>query len=342
MTASATDPPEQRWVRPYPTEPGHWKKQLPTKALAVAAKGDIAGLESLLAANPEALNQRGPHGRSLLWEAARRGHVRAIEWLIERGAAVDATGCYNSESVVQLTPYCAAVYYGRPEAAKVLRTAGGARLDIFRAAFMGNKRQVAEALSAEPTLLNAEDPHDLIYFTPLLAFAVAGGQLELTKAVIDAGAEVPRYSGQLLRLALTVGRREITTFLLDHGLDARAADSGVFELCDDSDLLRALLASGASATAVGQNGFPPLVFTARGDKGEHPEKLALLLEHGADVNAVGRGGRTALHYAAAAGHGRVIDLLLAHGADTSLRDASGKTPRDVALARRRIELAERL
>jgi ankyrin repeat protein len=192
---------------------------------------------------------------------------------------------------------------------------------------------VARGLAANPAALHAEDPHDLIYYTPLLAFAVTGGQAAIAEALIERGAAVPRYSAQLLRLALTVGRRDLVSLLLAHGLDARAADSGIFELCDDLDLLRDLLARGASASAVGMNGFPPLVFAARGDKGAHPEKLALLLEHGADVNAIGGKGRTALHYAAAAGHREVVELLLAHNADVTLRDDAGLSARHLAVAR---------
>jgi ankyrin repeat protein len=53
-----------------------------------------------------------------------------------------------------------------------------------------------------------------------------------------------------------------------------------------------------------------LVYVARGDKGEHPEKVHLLLDHGADINATGPNGKTALHYAATAGHNSVVTLLL--------------------------------
>jgi len=333
---------EQRWVRPFPTEPGFWKKQVPTKALALAVKGDIAGVERLLAESPVLLSKRGPHGRTFLWEAARRGHIAVAEWLLERGADVLATGCYNGESVVQLTPYCAAVYYRRPAVAALLEAAGGAELDVFRAAFMGDMSRVSHFLDTGPSLLNAEDPHDVIYYTPLIAFAVAGGQMAVTAALVERGANVTVYSAQLLRIALTARRSDLAGYLLDHGLDARAADAGIFEVSDDLPLLETLIERGASTTGV-VNGFPPLVFVARGDKGEHPEKVALIIEHGANVNAAGGPAeRTALHYAAAAGHARVAALLLDHGADRSIVDAEGQTPRDLAIARGRDELVDLL
>ncbi len=40
-------------------------------------------------------------------------------------------------------------------------------------------RRVADELAAELTLLHTEDPCDSIYFVPLLALAVAGGQVEM-------------------------------------------------------------------------------------------------------------------------------------------------------------------
>ncbi len=50
------------------------------------------------------------------------------------------------------------------------------------------------------------------------------------------------------------------------------------------------------------------------------------------MNARGPKGRTALHYAAAAGFLQVMAVLLDHGADYRLRDHQGETP--LALARR--------
>jgi ankyrin repeat protein len=56
------------------------------------------------------------------------------------------------------------------------------------------------------------------------------------------------------------------------------------------------------------------------------ERVAQLLEQGADPNSHNRFGSTALHLAARHGHLPVVDLLLAHGAAASRRDNHGNTP----------------
>ena len=98
------------------------------------------------------------------------------------------------------------------------------------------------------------------------------------------------------------------------------------------DILRFLLEHGASPSRKGENGFPPLIYLCRADKGEQPDKIRLLLEHQAPVNGLGPKGRTALHYAAAAGFLEVMTILLDHGANFWIRDQQGETP--LALARR--------
>ena len=321
----------QRWVRPFSDEPGQWRGQLRNTVLAAGARGDLPALRQLLKAHPEFLNKRGNHNRTLLWEAARRGQLAAVKWLLKQGAELEATGCYNGESLVQLTPYCAAVYYRRAAVAAYL-LACGAQLDIFRAAFMGEQALVAQALANDPSQLQAEDPCDTLYFVPLLAFAVAGGQAGVTAFLLEQGAAVGPYSAQLLQLAARLNRLDLVAMLVTHGADPRAADCSIFQRTADLDLLRYLLEHGASASQTGVNGFPPLIYAARGDKGDHPEKVQLLLDWGAPVNAVGPRGRTALHYAAAAGHVGVMRVLLSHGAEREVRDESGATPLGLARA----------
>jgi uncharacterized protein len=328
---TASDLIPQRMVRPLDFLPDARKRMLRNKYLEIASKGDIEGLRQLLTRHPEWLNQRGSHNRTFLWEAVRLGKLPAVAWLIEQGAEVNATGRYNGESFVQLTPYCAAVYYHRRDVAEYLRS-HGAQEDTFRAAFLGNIEPVTRDLSAHPDLIHAEDPQDNLYYVPLLSFAVAGGQIEMVEFLLKSGAVVAPYSLQLLSLAAKVGRKDILDLLLNHHTQVVALGELYFLNTYALNILRYFLEHGASPSRKGENGFPPLVYLCRADKGEQPEKIKLLLEYHAPVNAVGPKGRTALHYAAAAGFLDVMTILLDHGADYWIRDRQGETP--LALARR--------
>jgi hypothetical protein len=68
----------------------------------------------------------------------------------------------------------------------------------------------------------------------------------------------------------------------------------------------------------------PLVVAAVSNQ---PEIVDLLVDHGADVNAKGRWGGTALHWAAWRGSADAVDALIHRGADVKARsDNDGSTP----------------
>ena len=71
-------------------------------------------------------------------------------------------------------------------------------------------------------------------------------------------------------------------------------------------------------------GWPPLVYTCRGDNGEHPDEILRLLELGADINVQNYKGKTGLHCAAKAGFLNVINLLMEKGADLDATDNNVK------------------
>ena len=58
--------------------------------------------------------------------------------------------------------------------------------------------------------------------------------------------------------------------------------------------------------------------------------MDLLLEAGADPDAVQRGGWTPLHSAAHNGDARTVELLLAHGAGQAALDDDGRSVADMA------------
>ena len=324
-------PIEQRWTKPsvYDVQPGHWKRQLPGKHLIVAARGKVAELEPLLAANPDFLNRRGNHGRTLLWEACRKGRLEAVEYLLSKGADPNLTGCYNSESHVQLDCYCAARFYCKPDAAERILP-HGADTDIFRACFLGDLERIDKLLVSNPNLINEEDPHDEIYRMPPIAFALAGGHLPVALQLIDAGATIAGYSSLLIFMIGLLDRSEFIHPLIAAGLDMRATDSSTFVASKSLSCLAALLTHGAPIDRPGHAGFPPLVYLCRPDKGMSLAKIELLISRGADVNVLGPRGATPLHFAVRGRRTEVVSLLLRNGSDSRLKDEDGNTPLDIA------------
>ncbi len=65
--------------------------------------------------------------------------------------------------------------------------------------------------------------------------------------------------------------------------------------------------------------------------GDNVEKVKLLIDSGAEVNAVDTGeGFTPLMHAAAEGQVEVVHVLLKHKANTAVRDVDGDTAQDFA------------
>ena len=74
--------------------------------------------------------------------------------------------------------------------------------------------------------------------------------------------------------------------------------------------------------------------------------VEVFLDAGVDVNAIGKYGRTPLHYAATRGLKKIIELLIARGADVNTKievgDYKGHTPLDGAIQWNHPETADLL
>ena len=105
-----------------------------------------------------------------------------------------------------------------------------------------------------------------------------------------------------------------------------------------AEILRLLLAAGADAHLTTNDGTTPLMVAAglgrstytprelRGVRSPGAERaVEVLIEAGADVNAVNEAGFTALHGAAFRGLNEVLEYLVARGADIDARDFRGRT-----------------
>ncbi|MYB76345.1 MAG: hypothetical protein F4X83_04465 [Chloroflexi bacterium] len=316
--------------------------------VAAAGRGDLNAVRAFVDANPRWLHTVGSHGRTMLWEAAYRGKLAVAEFLVERGADINASACHYSEHYVEISCYCVARAKQRDAIAEYL-LANGARVDTHTAAYLGDTAAVAGFLDADPSLLERTKPqHDMqktegsrLVFDPMsndwatpLVYAVSGGSTETVTLLLARGAEVRRHSGRLLGIAVGRSRTDLAQLLLQHG-----ADAGLLPLADPSqnrELAELAVAYGYDVNT-GRPGWPPLVVASRGDKGEHPEKIQALLELGADVNVRDYKGKTALHRAATAGFLASMEVLLAHGAAIDAADEKGDTPLCDAVRAGRVE-----
>jgi ankyrin repeat protein len=178
-------------------------------------------------------------------------------------------------------------------------------------------------------LAQVPDPaNDVLTITPV-HHAVAANQLSTLRTLLDHTTEPVRTGSRALRAAAERGNREMIELLVEHGANARAVGAGRWVL--DPEIAPLLARAGASA-GVGIGGedsgdWVRISCTGNQRRKDNPAYVAALLRYGASVDAL-YNGATPLHYVVKAGFVQTIRVLLEHGADTNALDNRGRTPRD--------------
>ncbi len=103
------------------------------------------------------------------------------------------------------------------------------------------------------------------------------------------------------------------------------------------DLLKLLIDRGADINAVSKNRFAATLLQGAA-KFNAIDSARLLIERGANVNLRGE-GRAPLHEAAGNGEIEFARLLIDHGAEINAKDSNGKTPLTIALENKQTEMA---
>ena len=307
--------------------------------VAAAGRGDLETVRELVDDKPAWIHTVGSHGRTMLWEAAYRGRLEIVQFLLERGANINLPGCYHIQHRVEITPYCVARYEGRDLVADYLLQQG-ATIDIHTAAYLGDYDTVRLHLDEDPGLVNrgylqavmlpSGGPHtfehrEAAWATPL-CYAIRSKDPAIVELLISRGAAIKPYSERFLDYAASDERVEIARLLIENGADLSKAPRILDDGSEISKLLKDYGVPPKDINAMGTGGWPPLVYACRGDNREHPDEVQRLLDLGADIDVRNYKGKTALHYAAKAGFLKVINLLIDKGATVDAIDQDGETP----------------
>jgi ankyrin repeat protein len=185
------------------------------------------------------------------------------------------------------------------------------------------------------SLIDRVDPKEL---DDLLLYSLGQNPktpVEVVRLLVDKGADVnpETRSKTPLMHAASQGNDEVIKLLLARGAQVNVlTDDGtplmMAVIGGHTEALKLLLAAGADVKTVHRTGDNALIMAARQRSYRNPtlepnsENVRLLLAHGADPNAKGDWGRTALMHANTAAK---VKFLVAGGANVEARDEYGQT-----------------
>ena len=106
-----------------------------------------------------------------------------------------------------------------------------------------------------------------------------------------------------------------------------------------AEIAQLLVAHGADPNAKGFSGETALTIAAEHG---HVEIVKILLDRGADMNAKTNHGYTALHYGSEYGHRDVVKVLLDAGVDMNQKDQDGETALAIAKRKNHEEIVQLL
>jgi ankyrin repeat protein len=336
-----------------------------TVLMTAAKVGNLEAVKALLArgANPNAKERRDQ--TALMWAAAE-GHATVVRALIEAGSGI------NDTLTSGFTPLFFAVREGHIDVVRVLLEAGVNVNETLKPrkdqpAPTGSARYQPVRNGTSPLLMAVEnghfelamalveagaDPNDQRSgFTPLHAISwvrkpdasdagdpapIGSGtltSLQFVGALVARGANVNARLNKVPRppaSATLLGTEGATPFLM-------AADRA------DVPLMRELLKAGADPLLPNADKSTPLMAAAglgtsdpleeAGTEDEALDAVKMLLDLGADINAVDNKGDTAMHGAAYGNFPMIVQLLATRGADINIwkrPDTEGRTPLFIA------------
>lgn len=272
----------------------------------------LAELESLVELYPNLVDQRNAHGNTPLRTAIAYGHLTMAKRLVRLGAELSQVN-HGGSTLLEI-----AAYQGSADVMAWLESQGLV-VGIFELSAVGDLDRVRELVRSDVDCIRNQDRRNRIP----LHYAAHTGRVEIINLLVEAGAKVDALDKHS-HSPLTVG-----------------VEANQFDACER------LLEFGANPDARGGHYRGSVLH--RAVLGKNMRLVELILNAGANPNAIDAGGKTPLHDAIGVGRKDLVAVLLnAPRIDASIRckstkfDKSGETPLEYALHRKKIEISRML
>ena len=330
-----------------------------TPLMEAARRGNLADVRMLLSshANPNARESNGGQN-ALMWAVSERQSA-VVDALLKGGADVQA----GSKS--GFTPLMFAAQQGDEDSTRILLRAGAKPNDaqpktgltsLMIASAMANAKAVDVLLDngADPNLADANGYtalHRVVRDSDYgINLAAKDAILTIVKSLLKHGAnpnarlvQDKEKAAEEIKNGNVAIEGKRTAVTVDEIILQGATPLFLAAEVNNLDVIKTLVAAGADPLIASDRGTTPLMMAAGAgtdvQREREPEERAtavetakFLVEHGADVNAAGQYGWTALHAAAYQGLNDVIEYLVSKGAKIDQKDEFGQTALSISLS----------
>lgn len=267
------------------------------------------------------VNKKDKDGWTLLHWAANYGQVKIAEYLITKGADVNAKD-YN-----EITPVFYAVESGSLKICKLLVQHG--------AKYGPNTLKKDKASLTQTEMYNLNQKNEIMGLTYPINIAILEDNLKIVKYFVDTlkfNTNQPDSLGLTsMHWAAYFDCKDIVTYLLNKSAKPDIPADNTFYTplilaitWQNTDICKILLDHGANPNAVTKTGKTPIFFAVETG---NIELCKLLIERGAKLNQQDNlDSETPLFYAIQQNNLEICKLLIEKGADVNIADKYGWTP----------------